>query len=306
MPPNTVAKHNVEVFTESECSLGEGPLWHAARSSLFWVDINTSRLYEKVYPSVGKVVDNSWLLPEMGSALALDGQNNDCIWIITNKHFGRFNLQTAVFDSLIPLQLSDDMRSNDGSVSPNGHFWFGSMQLQPDSNKGSIYSISPSGELTHQLRGVAIPNTFCWSRGTGKLIFSDSFQQKIYRYLVDSGKLCTLNFDNIVDLSGQEATPDGGAIDQHGRLWNAQWDGGQVVCYSESGSPVEAIDFPVMRLTSCCFGGENNQFLFVTSAREGLSKSELEQYPLSGCVFIVKLDIAGAEVSAFSAYSAEK
>ena len=34
------------IFSDTVCRLGEGVLWHPERSSLFWVDILTGRLFE--------------------------------------------------------------------------------------------------------------------------------------------------------------------------------------------------------------------------------------------------------------------
>ncbi|MCY7328146.1 MAG: SMP-30/gluconolactonase/LRE family protein, partial [Saprospiraceae bacterium] len=48
------------------------------------------------------------------------------------------------------------------------------------------------------------------------------------------------------------------------------------------------IKLPVSRVTSCTFGGEYLQDLFITSAREGLSESELEKQPLAGSLFVIR------------------
>ena len=34
-----------ELFIDCRNSLGEGPLWHPARSELFWFDINANRMF---------------------------------------------------------------------------------------------------------------------------------------------------------------------------------------------------------------------------------------------------------------------
>jgi sugar lactone lactonase YvrE len=50
-----------------------------------------------------------------------------------------------------------------------------------------------------------------------------------------------------------------------------------------------------------CFGGPDLQTLFVTTARHGRSAAELAQYPESGCVFSMRLDVPGLPVNFFSA-----
>ncbi|GGE58216.1 SMP-30/gluconolactonase/LRE family protein [Actibacterium pelagium] len=37
----------VDVFDDTQCSLGEGPLWHPERKQFFWFDINAHRLYSR-------------------------------------------------------------------------------------------------------------------------------------------------------------------------------------------------------------------------------------------------------------------
>ena len=35
----------MQVFSDTACALGEGPLWHPERSELFWFDILGKTLY---------------------------------------------------------------------------------------------------------------------------------------------------------------------------------------------------------------------------------------------------------------------
>lgn len=53
------------------------------------------------------------------------------------------------------------------------------------------------------------------------------------------------------------------------------------------GSRVGTLEFPVSRVTSCCFGGADYADLFVTSAADGLSAEQLRGEPQAGHVFKV-------------------
>ena len=55
-----------------------------------------------------------------------------------------------------------------------------------------------------------------------------------------------------------------------------------------------------VRLTSSCAFGTDG-LLYITSARNGLSATELARQPLSGSVFTVETDTAGVDVSPFRA-----
>lgn len=292
-----------DLFSNVECTLGEGLLWHNSRQSLFWLDIIEKKLFEKKIDSKNQDFDYSWNLPEMGSALALNENNEESIFIITDKSFGQFCLKTGVYTPKLPLNLPENLRSNDGSVSPDGWFWFGSMEKKPSGKHGAIYSISPQGKLVNALEGIGIPNTFCWSENGETIYLSDSLHQKMFTGLINTDKTLSLNYkEPFIDLSETSATPDGGAYDAEGNLWNAQWGESKVQCYSPKGDVICSIELPVSQVSNCCFGGPNNQYLFITTAREHLSPDILQKQILSGGTFVVKLAVHGRCCHSFSFY----
>jgi sugar lactone lactonase YvrE len=48
-----------------------------------------------------------------------------------------------------------------------------------------------------------------------------------------------------------------------------------------------------------CFGGADLQTLFITTARHGRSEAELAAFPLSGCVFSMRVEVPGLPVNCF-------
>ena len=58
--------------------------------------------------------------------------------------------------------------------------------------------------------------------------------------------------------------------------------------YRPDGSLAERIDLPVRNVTSCTFGGERLDRLFVTTARLGQSVEALAAQPLAGGLFEVE------------------
>ena len=290
---------NPIVFSTQASDLGEGPLWSQQRNSLFWVDIINKVLYEKSFDSQKKDYDNKWSLPYMCSALAEYGEEKDKLYLLTEHSFGWICLKTGYYSPLIELPIKNGFRTNDGGVAPDGSFWFGTMQKKPSSCQGEVFSLSPVGKLTKQLTKIGIPNTFCWSKADGGFYLSDSFRQKLFLYSYKNGKL-QANFENLlIDLSKSQATPDGGAMDLNNHLWNAQWNGEKIACYDEKGVLLDIIVMPVAKPTSCCFGGAKNEYLFITSAKEGMTDKELEQSPLSGMVFMLKLPVSGHPINPF-------
>jgi L-arabinonolactonase len=293
-------KMQADVFASNNALLGEAPLWHVPRQSLFWLDILNQRLFEKSFSSLADEPEQEWILPQMASALAVDSNNEDFLWMVTPESFGRFSLKSGSYEPKVRLNLDLEMRTNDGGVAPGGEFWFGTMQRLPSGLHGAVYSISTHGELVCHLKHVGIPNTFCWDNEGSKMYLSDSYRQQMFSYPSNGGRLSDLDGQLFLDLSAGNSTPDGGASDQVGNLWNAQWDGSQVACYSPAGELLQELKLPVLRPTSCCFGGPELQHLFVTTASDELSENELLDFPLSGAVFVTELPVKGQSIYSFT------
>jgi D-xylonolactonase len=65
--------------------------------------------------------------------------------------------------------------------------------------------------------------------------------------------------------------PDGITTDMSGNVWVTDCRcGGSLICYNSKGEIVEKYKFPVRRITSVNFGGEDMSELFVTTAHENL------------------------------------
>jgi sugar lactone lactonase YvrE len=289
----------VEVFSEETCELGEGPVWHAKRQSLFWVDILNKCLYEKIFFSCNKYYDSKWDLPFVVSTFAISKSNDGFLWVVTENSFGEFCLATGEYTPVITLPIFEGYRPNDGGAAPDGSFWFGTMEENPTGRKGKVFSISPKGKLTKQLDNIGIPNTFCWSADASTFYLSDSLRQQTFSYSVIKGELIESSEKIHIDLIGGVATPDGGAIDAVGNMWNVQWGGARVAYYDSTGQFLKKIEVPVPQPTSCCMGGPQNLHLFVTSARAGLSEKTIEYYPSSGGVFFTELTMPGLAVKPF-------
>lgn len=289
----------MKLFSNGSDDLGEAPLWHFQRNSLFWLDILNRKLFEKNFESVNTTADKSWSLPEYASVMALDAHDENKIWMVTDKSFGRYDLLKSSYQSVLNLDISSSFRANDGGVAPDGSFWFGTMEWSPSGTNGSIYSISSSAALTKHDLKIGIPNTFCWDLDGKTLFISDSWQQKMFSFDVGENAVSKSSAHLVVDLSNGACTPDGGAIDMDGYLWNAHWDGHKVVKYDRTGEIISELFLPVPKPTSCCFGGPEYRHLFVTSARTTMSEKDINRYPLSGSVFIHEMDRPGPPPIAF-------
>ena len=89
-------------------------------------------------------------------------------------------------------------------------------------------------------------------------------------------------------------------IDKNDNLWVAQWGGYGVYCYNPyTGELLAKVNIPAPNVSSCAFGGEKMDTLYITTARAGLSEEQLRQYPLSGSVFCCKPGVKGVIANSF-------
>jgi sugar lactone lactonase YvrE len=65
------------------------------------------------------------------------------------------------------------------------------------------------------------------------------------------------------------------------------------VRFAPDGRVAAEIGLPVTQVTSCAFGGEQLTDLYVTSARDGLSRRQLAKQPYAGGLFRLRPGLGG-------------
>jgi sugar lactone lactonase YvrE len=88
-------------------------------------------------------------------------------------------------------------------------------------------------------------------------------------------------------------------VDAEGCYWSAQYEGERLLRISPKGEVLAEVPTPALCPTMLCFGGSDLKTLFITTARHGRSDAELEQYPGSGCVWAMRVEVAGVPVNEF-------
>jgi sugar lactone lactonase YvrE len=275
-----------EVVVVAGARLGESPVWDARVHRLVWVDILASQVHltdvrtgaDEVIPTplhVGAVAPRA----RGGYVAALQ----DGFWVV-----GAGEPRPI---ARIP-EAQPGLRFNDGATDPVGRFWAGTIAYDESAGAGSLYRLGPDGQATRVLDGVTISNGMAWS-GEGKtMYYIDSATHRIDAFAFDqvSGEISDRRAE--VDIPPDLGWPDGLTVDAEGGLWVALWNGAAVHRYVE-GRLDRVVPLPVTQPTSCTFGGENLDELFVTSAADGLSVEEQAAQPLAGAVFRLRPGVQG-------------
>jgi sugar lactone lactonase YvrE len=91
-------------------------------------------------------------------------------------------------------------------------------------------------------------------------------------------------------LGPSDGFPDGSIVDAEGHLWNAAWGAGAVRRYRPDGSIEREVSVPAKNPTCPVFAGDGLNELYVTTAREEMSPSELARTPEAGGVYRAVFD----------------
>src|SRR5262249_41616042 len=140
---------------------------------------------------------------------------------------------------------------------------------------GSLYRLGAGHRVERVVRDVTISNGLGWSPDQSTMYYIDSPTFGIDAFDFDVETASVSNRRRLVAFPPEWGLPDGMAIDEEGSLWVAFWGGSSVRRVSPDGEVLAVVGFPVSRVTSCSFGGDDLMDLYVTSARTELSEEEL-------------------------------
>lgn len=279
-------------------TLGEGVQWRATDQSFWWTDILECRLYRYHWPT--KKLDK-FLVPEALGSFAFT-REPDAIVAAFATGFAFFNWKNRQIQWLHqPELLPGEGRFNDGRADRQGRFWSGTMMTTPDPTSegtGRLFCLDTDQNLSVHEQAVGVSNGIGWSPDSKIMYFADSLKGAIYRYGfdADSGAQSRRTLFVRVPRGG---APDGAAIDAKGNVWSAQWAASKILAFDPSGKNIADIPVPASQPTCVAFGGPDLNLLIVTSARDGLSKNQLDGQPSAGNVFIYQTDVQGLPEETF-------
>lgn len=286
----------VHVVVEGGNTLGEVPLWSPSRKALFWIDVRKPALYSY---SPGSDSVRTYPLPELVGSYCETSTGRLMLALKSGMYFLDPDSEalTPWFD---PEPQWPANRLNDGKCDRQGRFWVGSMNDGDRLPTGTLYSIQGNGKSKGHFSGIKIPNSLAWSPDGKRMYFADSTVKCILVYDFDVQDGTLHNPRTFLDMSGHAGRPDGATVDADGCLWSAEIHAGRVVRYTPDGRLDRAIQLPVTGITSCAFGGDRYETLYITTATQGLTESARKEQPLAGALFAVDAGVTGVNETPFA------
>jgi len=289
--------------------VGESIIWDQANRRLIWVDLVGKSVFLLECNGDGRPLSAGPQridVPELATSIGLasDGrailgqQRSVCLW-----DFGADFQTVAVPEPDLPGN-----RLNEGVVAPDGSMWIGTMQnnvaldgspVDITDSTGSLYRITADGGCTRLTEDrFGITNTLVWT-DDDRLVTADTLANEIYIYdVADGGRALTNRQVLLADFP--RGLPDGSTRDSEGGIWNCRVVSGScVIRILPDGTIDRVIDLPCSWPTSCTFGGDDLDTLFITSARFTMTEDHLAGHPHEGGVFAVKPGFRGHPTNLF-------
>lgn len=276
---------NAQLLIKSTCQLGESILWDNRNGGIYWVDILGKQIFKHKF---GSGQTSIWNLDDYISKIVINDPHGFILGM--QGMLASWEEATNIVKPIIDIPHENgQIRTNDGGLDPDGNFWIGTMHMDAISGRGKLYCYKDQ-KLHVMLDAVSIPNGIVWSGKLPYTYFIDTFTNEIRRYDFTKDTNETAHYDVLVKIPSEYGSPDGMCIGPDGNLWVAHWGGYGVYCWDiNTGKLLDRIYVDAPHVTSCVFGGSNNQDLFISTAKVGLDEQQLLKYPDSGSVFHYKI-----------------
>jgi sugar lactone lactonase YvrE len=276
-----------ELLLQYDAEVGESPIFLG--ESLLWVDIPVGKIHKTDLESLQ--TKTIALDTHVGAVAPYRAEES---YAVACKD-GLAILADGELDIRDPFLLDSHYRMNDAKCDSLGRFWGGSCQMDFEIGKGKLHRWEGCNNNKVMVESLSLPNGIGWSSDNSLMYLVDSRVRKVYVSDFDLADDFTPTFRELISIDS--GLPDGLAVDMEGCIWLAVWGGSRVTKISPSGKILEEHYFPVTQPASCAFGSDGT--LFVTSARAGISKSDLLKQPLAGSLFTLSTNTSGVPVSRF-------
>jgi L-arabinonolactonase len=320
LPPPPTEVDFVEACLVVDCRnlLGEGVIYDDRTHTVLWTDILGAQLHTLRLNHAGatQALHTVYDLPKKLCSFGLLEQTSSddkglpllCAW---EDGFQLYDVATQT--ALSTPSVGEDVnpakgttRLNDGRVDPTGRrFICGGFYGNTPGVTMKVYRVEAASDsavstLRHEpiVDAIQTTNSICWSLDGTTMYLADSPQRHIHTYDYD-GNTGTISNQRPFHgkLETEVGVPDGSCVDAEGYVWNAVWKNGvEPSCVQRIDPTTGLVTFTVhmpdatSQVSCCCFGGENMDLLFITTACESRDQS-LE--PHAGGLYAARLPFRG-------------
>lgn len=299
-----------QVLATQAYALGESPFWHPHEQMLYWADIPGKQLLRaNVYR--GSV--EAWDMPSEPGCIAPAASGG---LVVALRH-GVFRAREwgGALEHITTLPYDTRVvRANDGKCDALGRFWVGTIDEPKAARAAELFSIdcrTATPVVERQAGDALTANGLAWSPDNRVLYWADTPNHIVHAWDYDLATNALSGHRTHLQLppkpagwafgqAGYQGRPDGAAVDMQGNYYAAMFEGARLCKFAPDGSLLDEIATPAQCPTMPCFGGEDLQTLYLTTARHGRSEAELARYPQSGCVFSMRVDTPGLPVNFFA------
>ncbi|MBX2877104.1 MAG: SMP-30/gluconolactonase/LRE family protein [Saprospiraceae bacterium] len=282
-------KWTAEPIFHTKATHGEGPVWDEIHQELYWVDIPEGRYY-KGKPSTG--ASSTFMVGQDIGVLALRQEGG--IVMAVRDGFGLYDASTQQLQLIEPSPEQENalVRFNDGAVDPYGRFLAGTMAYDEVSCLGKLFSLNSDHQWITLAHDLYITNGMAWNQKGDQFFMIDTLQHCVFSYDYDSASGLISNRNRHIEFP-KTVYPDGMCTDSEDGFWIAFYGMGKVIHFDPKGQQIEEIEVPAPHTTSCCFGGEDLQTLFITTSCRDLNAQQKETFPHAGRTFRVETGVKG-------------
>jgi sugar lactone lactonase YvrE len=303
-----------QTLAADPCEVGESPFWHPDEQMLYWVDIPSRKIFRS---NVFMGTVESWAMAaphDLEPGCIAPARSGGLVIALRDGIYRARSWGGPLEKLAAALHNTTTSRFNDGKCDPRGRFWAGTIYEPRDAREAALYCLDgrdgQAPALARMAGGATVGNGLAWSADGCTLYWGDTTAHVVHAWDWDA-TTNTLSGQRVFrqfplkpsgwqpGMPGYGGRPDGAAVDSQGNYWAAMFEGRRVLKLSPAGEVLAEIATPVQCPTMVCFGGDDLQTLYLTTARHGRPAAELEAMPQSGCVFSTRVDVPGLPVNFF-------
>jgi sugar lactone lactonase YvrE len=189
------------------------------------------------------------------------------------------------------------MRANDAAVDPAGRLWVGTMTMpQRPARPGGLWRLDAGAHApVRVIDDVMLANGIAWSPTGDTLYFVDSLRHQVMAFPFDVDSGAVGHGVPYLQVAREDGMPDGITVDRDGAVWVALAGGSAARRYSAAGALEAQLTLPTRYPTSCAFGGESLDDLFITTGCRpvGVDDRPAEIARGAGALFVATVATGG-------------